>query len=244
MRSPVALVTALVCAANLAALGRGAYNRSAVEAEHTLSSRELQFADPGEESTVTTVRLTWVHEGPLVFRRDAAERAGFDCSVPPDDSGADRFYARQLQREAYVALEYEGPAWQRYRQSQEERLKELGSTARPQVAGTRLVAVDVDRDARALRRRHPDRSRYVISRARMRVYVTATPEVPPRRVIVASISQLIPSVLNVPRPLSGTLRELMRRADARANRGPDDPRYRVTLRYGRSYEPWIVAVHE
>jgi hypothetical protein len=243
VRSPLAFVAALVCAVNLAALGHAAYNRRGIEADVTMTSRELRYENPGDESTVMTLRIMWVQEDPLMFRRDAVERAGFDCHIAPDAPDAARFYGRQPQRQVYVALEYDGPAWQRHRAAQEETLKQLGPSGRAPLMGTRLVTVDVDTDPAALRQRYPDRARYVISRARMQVHVSRTAEPRPRPIVVGLIRQLIPSVINVPRPLSGHLRDLMRNANARANLGADDPRYRVTLRYGRLHEPWVLGVH-
>jgi hypothetical protein len=168
---------------------------------------------------------------------------GFDCHVAPDAPDAARFYGRQPQRLIYVALEYDGPAWQRHRAAQEETLKQLGPSGRAPLMGTRLVTVDVDTDPSALRYRYPDRARYVISKARMQVHVSRSTDSRPRPIIVGLIRQLIPSVINVPRPLSGRLRDLMRNANARAIVGPDDPWYRISLRYGRLHEPWVSGVH-
>jgi hypothetical protein len=95
-----------------------------------------------------------------------------------------------LLRPAYVALEYRPGA-------------EPG-----------LVAVDADRDARTLRTRYPDRTRFIVTRGTVRPAFT-------------NVFLLVTRV-NVPLPYSRTLA------------GMKD--YRATLCYGRDYEPWLCGL--
>jgi hypothetical protein len=248
--SPVALVAALVCLTNVAGLGRGAYNRAEIESELTLTSHELRFDDPGDESTVTLLQIAWVQEDRLMFGCDALTRVGFDCSMDPSHRDSHRFYSRQPERTIYVALEYDGPAWRRYRATQERLLAPLQGNAsdtarmlRMLDGSTRLVAVDVHVDPRELRRRYADARRYLVSRARMSAYVQHTDDRPPRPVVAGSINKLIPSVINVPLPHSRTLRELVRRVQPYDRQRPFEAvSYRATIRYGQLHEPWLVAV--
>lgn len=106
-----------------------------------------------------------------------------------------------------------------------DKLPALGFDARPaarQLDRRVFAAVDVGRDrpqvvdaaidAEALRRAHPDRTRYIVVRA------VARPD--------GRIRALLPELV-VPRELVHML---------------DRQPYAVTLAFGRHYEPWIVAI--
>jgi hypothetical protein len=98
-------------------------------------------------------------------------------------------------------------------------------------AGTRLFAVDVGRDPAALRQRYPDRARHVI----MRSMVRAVDALGAPRVVRGAIVLLLPPQIYVPLPFADTLSGLGTKAAAA-------PRYVVTLRFGRNYEPWVTSI--
>src|SRR5439155_25233349 len=118
---------ALVLLANAFALIHASLNRSgALETDMVLTERELtNYADPDDSGVSLTLR--WVDSGAPRYStavqpdeiesRNWLNRArlaelGFDCHVDPSDRDAYTFYNRQRTRSAYVALEYDGPAWQ------------------------------------------------------------------------------------------------------------------------------------
>jgi hypothetical protein len=94
-----------------------------------------------------------------------------------------------------------------------------------------LVAVDAGRDPAALRRRYPGRGRHIIMRAMVNLF--GGPK--PRQVRGVILPDPIPQI-HVPLPLNRTLAGL-----SPSPPGPLQPRYAVTLRFGRNYEPWITS---
>jgi hypothetical protein len=245
----VLAAVALVCATNLGALGVGALNRSSAESTVTLTERELRLVHPA--ASITQLRLNWAQPSPLAFGADAAGRAGFDTSVDPSAPGGDTHYRRQLQRDAYVALEYDGDAWAGYRDTVLRRqppainaltprqIQEQRASIDQVVAGhSRLFAVGMDADPLRLRAQFPERSRHLIARARVSVSVEGDP-----RGIVAHVVQLMPGEINVPRPFSVTLRDLTQAAAyGYSDTLVHQPRFAAEVKYGRRYEPWIADV--
>jgi hypothetical protein len=246
------LAAALVCLTNLGAMGMSALNRTSVDSALTLTQRELSVARPGD--SMTLLRIVWVQPSPSWFGPEHAARAGFDTSVAPSAPAADRHYQRQLQRNVYVVLEYDGPAWISYRDAVLKREPtNVGAFSGPEVADqrvtrqlaieahTRLLAVDIDADPARLRGKYPEASQYLIARARAAVDVT--PERNTRRMITVRVLELMPSELNVPRPFSETVRELTR-ADTPGHPSASAslPRFTVDVKYGRFYQPWISDV--
>ena len=158
-----------------------------------------------------------------------------------------RWYASQPERQAYVVLEYNGPAWQSYRQAeirrQEDARRTYKSAAPDNVESlldgySRLVAIDADRDAAVLRTRYPDRHRYLIVDARVSIYGRVGPDGNGRTRLSGTITRLSPQTINVPKPYSSVFVSM--EGSTYAPSAERAPRYWVTLRYGRFHEPWIV----
>jgi hypothetical protein len=243
MRRWLLLAAALiVCVTNVVALGRGLLNRrTATAGAITLTERELRMQATGSESTATILRLEWRSPENRAFPCDKVRPLGFTC--PDRPTSANTRELRQPNRNGYVVLEYDGPAFQRLRQHDEAEHAKLSaenpsftpSTPWWRNQGTHLVVVDLGPDPDALRRAYPDASRYLITLAR----ISATAET--SNTLSGFVLSLIPATINVPLPLATTLRE----AAARHSGDPPQswtPRYTVTLRYGRFLEPWIVEV--
>lgn len=241
---------AVMCATNLVALGLGALNRrNPPDTAIALTERELRFRDVGAESTATLLRLEWVARNDVGFPCDRMRPLGFSCLDTPLRLGSDDRSLRQLQRNGYAVLEYDGPAWQQVVKQREAHA--IDSAARntsptprvnrfPLNDQTRLVAVDIGADPAGLRRMYPDATRYIITAARIALRSTSGP--PPTHVTLSGyIVELLPSTINVPRPFSAIVREA---AATRSDQAPESwrPRYTVSLRYGRFLEPWIVDV--
>ena len=110
-------------------------------------------------------------------------------------------------RPAYVVLEYDGPAFRRWLEAAEA---QPGSTDDPpgsaRVSASRLVPVDVGRDAGELRRLYPDRSRDLIVPAIVRPRWTCPDECEGDRAGKAVLSVRIQSLLvreiHVPKDLA------------------------------------------
>jgi hypothetical protein len=239
----------IVCVTNVVALSRGLLNRrNAPDGAITLTERELPIARAGSESTATILRLEWrSREDSEGFPCDKIRPLGFTC--PDRPLSGDRRELRQPQRNGYVVLEYDGPAWQRLRKRREADWAQQAAQ-NPSLAPqnpwwlnqeTRLVAIDVGSDADALRRSYPDASRYLIAMARIAAHPRSVTDSPALMTLHGVVIGLMPSTINVPPPLSAKVR------DARRLHSADPPqsfvpRYTVTLRYGRFLEPWVVDI--
>ncbi len=242
---------AVVCATNLVALGLGALNRrNAPDTAIALTERELRFRDFGAESTATLLRLEWVARDDAGFPCDRMRPLGFSCPDTPVRLESDDRLLRQPQRNGYAVLEYDGPAWQQVVKQREAHAADSAArntspTPRanrfPLNDQTRLVAVDIGVDAAGLRRMYPDATRHIITAAR--IALRSTSDASPAHVTTLSgyIVELLPSTINVPRPFSTMVREA---AATKSDQPPESwqPRYTVSLRYGRFLEPWVVDV--
>jgi len=257
---------AVVVLSNLVALLGVAWNRSGEpDAEIVLTEREAPLAwNQERESSAVSLRLEW--SGPDLgpgdgtwFDEDKLKEIGFDTAVPPGASDGPAYYLRQLPRQTYVALEYEGDGWKRRLEAARRRVDEAKEKAAAGVEGSaevegarkalewaekttsRLVAIDAGNDPGALRDRHPDRSRVAvvpaIVQASTRVGTPPREGVAPPVGIQGFIQSVLVSSIHVPRDLAATLSSIgLRSAPA------DPPRYAVTLRFGRRYEPWVVDI--
>jgi hypothetical protein len=225
---------AIVVIANLFALVHSAANRRGdPSTEITLTQKELQapFRSPGDDDSGVALTLAWVDQSALWnepvstqrgwLDRDKLRNLGFDCSEDPQGQGASDFYARQRSREAFVAMEYDGPAWRALLE------------ATPRVANQgHLVPIDADLDAGRLRARNPNRTGVIILPAAIAIRLGG--RVPG----IFGWIEKAPSSIHVPLPFSPEFRGrgLTRFVQGRGGS------YRVHLRYGNSLEPWVTGV--
>lgn len=218
---------AVVLVADAFALIHAARNRAGQsDADIVLTNQDLTYVKDPDNSGVT-LNLRWLspatpyNEAGLWSDRQMLRNLGFDCGVSPSDPRAAEFYARQLPRTAFVALEYNGPGWR----------------SLPGAPETRLVAIDAAPDPATLRSRHSDRQSVIVVPAVFQIwFVPALPAMrdEPARAghIVGSIRQL-PSAIHVPKPFSEKFRGVA---------SSPDGIYRVHLRYGSLREPWVTGV--
>lgn len=256
----------LVIVSNAIALAGVAYNRGGEpDSALQLTERELpiQFWTwPDNENSAVHLQLRWrvpgAYDGSYYDREadwlTAEQLRGLGFKVPPAGATVDEleWYARQPAREAFLALEYDGPAYraemERSRESlraaeaelaaagfSNKRLSELRDAARKRVDSeerfaSRLFVVAADLDAEALRERYLDRKQYAIVRGRLHAYSSAGKP-------VAIIDALSTEAIRVPHTYRTLVEPYLE------NGGPyyEDrlPRYAATVRFGRRLEPWI-----
>jgi uncharacterized protein DUF4824 len=244
----------LIALANAAVLAGVAWNRRGEpESVVTLTERELRIPSSAvndEDDTGLDLQLEWnarwwtgdrAPEGlPVTTLRELGFQARAGRKEPP--------------RTAWVVLEMDGEAWQRWiakrrRQVEEKRRKEPESDCPPGsdleqmlVSGSRLVVVDAGKDRQALRRRHPDRSRYLVVPGTVRAA-----EVRPGA-YEGLVSDLQVDSIHVPLRLRPLLDELVTaerlRQETSNGAPPEPPRYRAVVAFGRRGEPWLVRVEK
>jgi Domain of unknown function (DUF4824) len=261
----------LLVVSNAFVLAHVAMNRSGeADSEMQLTARELQYYGGRNDESSVVLMLRWTNtapeyptglpgEAPVWFDQKKLEEIGFDLSVPASSPKASRFYENQRSREVFVALEYDGPAWEAWLKDREPRLEKETSYG-PQVAQAdrleierqttpRLITIDVARDPAELRRKYPDRKRVMILQALVRAKLEperrASQTAPLRPAYFrGAITRLAIESINVPQPLS-------RRLEGQSyspwtydgNRVKiQQPPYSVTLRVGSKYEPWVTDV--
>lgn len=262
---------AILVLSNAFVLAQVAMNRSGEpDSEMTLTARELQYYGSRNDESGVLLMLRWTNtapEYPPGLPRDAAgwfdqkklEELGFDLSVPSGSPKAARFYENLRSREVFVALEFEGPAWEAWLKDREPRL-ETETGYGPQVSladrfgiesqtTPRLVTIDVARDPAELRRKYPDRKRVMILPALVRVKLE--PEHRPSvgaplrpAYLRGAITRLAIESINVPQPLSRRLEGqsyLPWTYDGKQVK-INSPPYAATLRVGSKYEPWVQNV--
>ena len=239
----------LVVGANLAAWAFAAANMSGEpDAVLDLTERELRLPPKEADNTAITLQLVFERQretvtgipvtGPRPRPREAGwfdqaklQSIGFDCNLPVTAGNAFR-YRTQPPRSTFAALEYEGAAWR----------SQVDAAASPDARlDTHLAAIDVDNDAAALRRRHPDRRRVAIVSATAMLQFVSNPGESP--FLMGRVSQALPGEINVPREWRRLLEGFQHGPRPETAPAPlREPRYRVTVKWGKRFEPWISSV--
>ena len=188
---------------------------------------------------------------------DAAHMAALGFA--PGDLSSDRgrrSYARQLPREVILVLEFDGPAWQRALASAREntgrhaaaaaanvgskqfadRAKQANDElAREENSNSRLFVIDAGLDARQLREKYPDRSRFLLLRGTVRP--TLRGRGGGAEQAAGYVSRISTGRIHLPHTLRGPLESA---------RGVGEPgggdRFSAELLVGRRLEPWIADV--
>ena len=234
------------------------------ESEMELTERELRYYPSGSDDSSITLLLQWQNPAPeyryaqvpvteeRFFDRAKLEEIGFDLSVAPNAKEADRFYRHQRSREVYVALEYDGAAWQEWLKQREAAIATQSQYA-PQISPedrmrierettSRLVAVGVARDPASLREKFPDRKKVMILPARARAVLDSgvTPQL---RGAITSIAIESINVAHAFRPELGQGYSVWRTA-ADGTVIIDPPNFAATIRVGSRCEPWVDGVRK
>jgi hypothetical protein len=207
------------------------WNRSGGRDAIVLSDRELALRSPSDENSGRSMWIRhqggwWGGEAWLTPAKLAS--LGFDTTVDAASPDAEAHYRRALRRDVFVALELDGPAWHAWVRTYEENMPQWspeGEMKRTFEEGSRLVPVDAALEAATLAAKYPDAGTHLIARGVVRVMLHTPGGERPR--ISGVVEALTPDTLHMPAHLG-------KRLGARP--------YRVSVRYGRRYEPWIVGV--
>ncbi|MFO0775319.1 MAG: DUF4824 family protein [Nitrospiraceae bacterium] len=201
----IALGTSLVVLTNAVALMGVAYNRSGEpDAEVTLTERELPLSYDSfrnTENTDISLRLNWHSPNhrwsgvpaqprePIWFDQHKLEAIGYDCFVPLTDASADLYYGKQLPRDVYAVVEYDGPSWTAWLAAWERDQAALAdqiaagkqaardgtdlkdARERLPLTASRLIVIDVGLDPARLRQQYPARNQIVILRAQVHLSI-------------------------------------------------------------------------
>jgi hypothetical protein len=203
-----------------------------------LTERELRLLPVSGDSTAVLLELRWGvasnepddDGAPAWLDAAKLQEVGFSCRVPVASSHAADHYNSMPPALLHVVLEFDGESARK--------------TGRNQAS--RLVVVDVGRDARQLRSKYPDTARHLISRGVVQPFLKKQnnhekrPLPQPR--LSARIQRVLPQLIFVPPPHSSVLQGLRRRPGSTQERGDLGPRYAVTVSWGRCYEPWVRSI--
>jgi hypothetical protein len=196
--------------------------------------------------------------------------------MPLDDEDAKLWYGKKLPLKRYVVLEYAADSWHEWLKHQEDKTEALREKVargaeneealtkreelleRQRQGHSRLFLVDAGSSPATLRAEYPDRGRYVVTLALIRIEYRREwdPETQTLRdpYLTGSISEILVESIHVPRRYRGVIDatlELDRHAAGEAGKkfgmrylfqGAHPPRYQVALRYGLRYEPWLTGI--
>lgn len=248
-RTSLLAAAVIVLIANTFALAHAWRNRSGpMTTDITLTERELPLSyNSDDDNSGVAFNLRWTDPRGFIYGaydpspwldQNHLQELGFDTSVAASDSKAFDYYLRQRPRRGFVALEYDGPSWQKWIDDVEAQARKRSlaapymTQANQRESSTRLIAIDAGRDPVRLRARHPDRGSVIIVPAVIRIAPRPGNATVPARLL--GYIQEIPSSIHVPRPFSDVFQHLQGVRNGLT--------YRVHLRYGASLEPWIVGV--
>lgn len=196
----------------------------------------------------------WGH--PAWLNETKLHELGFDTSTPVNTPRAAVKYQQMLPREAYVVLEFMGATYEaRLQHAREELARQQRLAAehpsdkqhriRLQQAkdalkneenrDSRLFAVDAGTDKTSLRHKYPNRHRYIIAAAQIRIMAyNKQPKDP--LYLTGTIRKLSIGSITAPFAVRKVLDPYMNR---KAYQKRQKLKYQVTVAFGRRLEPWI-----
>lgn len=265
----------LLAATNIVVLSGVAYNRGGIpEALIILTERELQLPSMvHEENSGLALRLAWRALGrvedysynddwrsPLWFDAEKVKELGFTVNNAPDSGDTERYYQKQLPKEVFIVLEYNGESYREVLQRAELALEEAKdlyvldrenkklrdsfktaekNLARERIMKTRLFAIDAGRDPQKLREKYPDRTRFIIARGVVRPKYIGENKT---KKVAGHITGLSIEKIHVPLRHRQVFDAVLKESRIPEENGIRAPRYQVELAYGGRLEPWLVSV--
>jgi hypothetical protein len=230
--------------------------RGEPDATVTLTERELRLVNAGRDNTGMTMLLVPQQTTTPTFNRAHLSSLGFDCSVDPASADAEAHYnsLAMIPRATYLALDTAADPATGTEQPAAGDAKQLADRDKLQQQRSRLRIVDADNDRAALRRRHPDRGRFLIVRGTVRLWLMKPVEMvgevstvaPREKWEVAGAGSIETRQLWVPRRWQPLLAAIGSRDPSSDGYWTEVlnhlPRFEVTLQYGHDLLPAIVAV--
>ena len=241
------------------------------EALLILTERELQAPyQISEENSGLFLNIIWRSIGkknelyrftnwhiPGWLDAEKLKSLGFDIDTYSEKNYDDR-HAYSRVKECFVVLEFNGET---YRTHLKEALETLQSNPENKTTqnlykreeervdalqnyDTRLYAVDAGIDPQTLKEKYADGSKYIITKAQIRVSFT-----PGTKEVYGYISRLSVGKVHVPRKFRQVIDPILHfthRKGRSVRRDetitPHPPRYQVKIAYGKRYEPWIISI--
>jgi hypothetical protein len=261
----------LIVLVNAIALGGVAWNRSApADSRLQLSERELSTSYTYGQQENSGIALRLAYRWPEAQANDysgmrnkqlsPAKMAELGFEVPSKLNAASvRRYRRQLDRDALLVLEFNGPLYQQQLQRAEQRLskstadlaalptnKALRETQqnartalqREQTGESRLLVIDAGHNLQQLRARYPDRQRYAILRGQISPWGWSDDG---SWQLGGSAQIPVANNINLPQRWHQLFAKLPRRQEVAgfAHSG-GDKLFNAELLFGQRLEPWFV----
>jgi hypothetical protein len=238
-RKSLLAAAVLVVVANAIALLGVARNRASTLQTIDLTERELTLGYQDEENSGIDLHLAVNYVPGLDYGSgldwlDAAKlkELGFPASVSSIKEHRD-----WPARPAYVAFEYDGPAWQAVaaREREIQRQFQRGSFESKFDREPRLVAIDASSSSETLLAKYGSTGRRLI------LHATVQPQLARqdgKSIVRGHIAEILGPQIHVPLPAATVL----------PPRGPPQygpparPRYTIRLAFGARFEPWIISV--
>ena len=251
----------------------GVYSNRSGEPERQLILTERELQAPyriSEENSGLFLTIVWRSLGeknelyrftnwhtPGWLDAEKLKSLGFDIDAYSKKTYDDR-HAYSRVKECFVVLEFNGET---YRTHLKEALETLQSNPENKTTqnlykreeervealqnyDTRLYAVDAGIDPQTLKEKYADGSKYIITKAQIRVSFT-----PGSKEVYGYLSRLSVSKVHVPHNFRQVIDPILHfthkkgtsfRRDDTTTTHP--PRYQVTIAYGKRYEPWIISI--
>ena len=168
---------------------------------------------------------------------------------------------QKIAKKAVIVLEFDGPSYQEFvrraelklRQEQEKSQTNPNDSSRKNQleaaeknlnfahnAASRLFAVDAGGDAETLRKRYPDRSKYLFVEGRVMPILRNTATDSKDTVVGGQIQQISIETIHVPKEIHNNLHDAKGKLKRRIN--AEKPGYLVHLHSGKRFEPWISRI--
>ena len=232
----------LVAAANFVMLILAQANRSVPIETFRLTERELSREMTSDRDSAIRLRLLAQDNVNWQLQRNEPTMIALGFTCRPRTGFGVGSGTCGLSRRAFVALEYDGHAWQEVTARRAEERDRLRRTPGAQTAyldqaiafGSRLVVIDASVDPLALRRAHPERN-VIILPAAARAWLTNDVTAPTGgAAITGSVKPLTTSLIASAQDRS---RLLTIPTSQYGYFGP--PRFTADLKVGGRHEPWI-----
>jgi len=208
-----------------------------------LTEGELPMMPRGPEDSSVSLRIAWRpidsrpassqagRERGITFDEEKLLSMGFRLGKPDEKDPQFRVPQRRL---LYVALEVSPEAPHLPSAAAGPGQTDARPQASPAAAGfrSRLKAVDAGSSFEQLRARYPDGKRHFVVRGVIDAFAVNDPSKGAAPHWEGYVAMILPSEVQVPLPFSKNL----------AGEQGKEPRYSVTLHYGRNTEPWVGSI--